>query len=62
MSVKLYTWIAKGRDVVTRRLSGQDPERGSALEYVLMAVLGVLIAALIYGAVTGKVQELIGQL
>ncbi|WP_419708049.1 hypothetical protein [Promicromonospora sp. NFX87] len=41
---------------------GEDPERGDAIQWILVAIGGIALAGLVVLALTGKVEELISQL
>lgn len=57
MTTKAHITAIKARDAITRRLRDADNDRGAgALEYVLLAVLGIVVVGLIAVAVTNFVN------
>ena len=45
-----------------RASTPEDRERGDVIQWMLIALGGIAMAALVVGALTGKLQELIAQL
>lgn len=57
MTAKVHMSAINAREAIARRLSEADNDRGAgALEYVLLAVLGIVVVGLIAVAVTNFVN------
>lgn len=52
------TWFQQNTPSARR----DDPERGDVIQWMLIALGGIAMAALVVAALTGKLQELIAQL